>query len=152
MLKGILKQMNFNTHLQRFLIRVGSGVRARAKQIAPLKTGNLKKDIQVFGDKIQRLQISIGNTKLAPYAKFVHEGTKPHIIKAKKMKALANKKSSQVFGKKVNHPGTKANPYLHKAFSEYMSGAGFAKAKERLAKNISDDITKDIKVVFKGIK
>ncbi|MBR8466347.1 HK97 gp10 family phage protein [Campylobacter sp. faydin G-140] len=160
--------MNFNTHLQRFLFRVGSGVRAAAKRHAPLKTGNLKKDIQVFDDKIQRLQISVGNTKLAPYAKFVYFGTKPHIIKPKKTKALATplKKikgwsgkvsthdSTQyaIFGKAVKHPGTKANPYLHKAFSEYIRGGGFEKAKEQLAKNVTSVVASEIKMIFKELK
>lgn len=58
--------------------------------------------------------MTIGNTSTEPYAKFVHFGTKPYVIKVKKAKALANK-SGKVFGKKVNHPGIKANPYLKKA-------------------------------------
>ena len=110
--------MNFNSALKRFLFRIGSGARYRAKQVAPYKTGNLKKDIQVFDERIDSFSISVGNTKLAPYAKFVYFGTRPHVIKPKKMKALANKKSGQIFGKSVNHPGTKANPYIEKAFSE----------------------------------
>lgn len=40
--------MNFNSAL----FRIGSGVRYRAKQVAPYKTGNLKKDIQVFDERI----------------------------------------------------------------------------------------------------
>ena len=127
--------MNFNSAL----FRVGSGVRYRAKQVAPYKTGNLKKDIQVFDEKIDSFSISVGNTKLAPYAKFVYFGTRPHVIKPKKMKALANKKSGQIFGKSVNHPGTKANPY-------------FEKAKEQLASDVSEEVVKDIKIMFKDTK
>ena len=81
----------------------------------------------------------MGNTKLAPYAKFVYFGTRPHVIKPKKMKALANKKSGQIFGKSVNHPGTKANPY-------------FEKAKEQLASDVSEEVVKDIKIMFKDTK
>ena len=72
--------MNFNSALKRFLFRIGSGVRYRAKQVAPYKTGNLKKDIQVFDERIDSFSISVGNTKLASYAKFVYFGTKPHGI------------------------------------------------------------------------
>ena len=100
--------MNFKRHLKNFLFRIGSGIVLKAKYIAPIKTGNLKKDIQVFDDRIEGLEIEVGNTKLAPYAKFVHDGTAPHVIKPKKMKALANVKTGQMFGKKVNHPGTKS--------------------------------------------
>ena len=104
------------------------------------------------GEKIDSFSISVGNTKLAPYAKFVYFGTRPHVIKPKKMKALANKKSGQIFGKRVNHPGTKANPYLEKAFSEYVSSASFEKAKEQLAKDIGDETVKFITSSINNIK
>uniref|UniRef100_UPI00138DE305 HK97 gp10 family phage protein n=4 Tax=Campylobacter fetus TaxID=196 RepID=UPI00138DE305 len=98
-----------NKIFKNFMFRVGAEVVNKSKKIAPFKTGNLKKDIQVF--KADQISVTIGNSKLAPYAKFVHFGTKPHIIKAKKVKGLANKKAGLFFGKQVNHPGTKAQPY-----------------------------------------
>ena len=144
--------MNFNSAFKRFLFRIGSGVRYRAKQIAPYKTGKLKEDIQVFDNRADSLSIGVGNTMLVSYAKFVYFGTRPHIIKPKKMKALANKKSGQIFGKSVNHPGTKANPYLEKAFSEYVSSTSFVKAKEQLAKDIGDETVKFITSSINNIK
>lgn len=144
--------MNFNSAFKRFLFRIGSGVRYRAKQIAPYKTGKLKEDIQVFDNRADSLSIGVGNTMLVSYAKFVYFGTRPHVIKPKKMKALANKKSGQIFGKSVNHPGTKANPYIEKAFSEYISSASFVKAKEQLAKDIGDETVKFITSSINNIK
>lgn len=44
------------------------------------------------------------------YALWVHEGTRSHIIRAVNKKVLAGK--GQVFGKKVNHPGTQNVPWL----------------------------------------
>lgn len=144
--------MNFNSAFKRFLFRIGSGVRYRAKQVAPYKTGKLKEDIQVFDNRADSLSIGVGNTMLVSYAKFVYFGTRPHVIKPKKMKALANKKSGQIFGKSVNHPGTKANPYIEKAFSEYISSASFVKAKEQLAKDIGDETVKFITSSINNIK
>lgn len=152
--------MNFNSAFKRFLFRIGSGVRYRAHKIAPVgpgndegyNGGNLKKDIKVFDDRSNDLNIGVGNSALVPYAKFVYFGTRPHIIKPKKMKALANKKSGQIFGKSVNHPGTKANPYIEKAFSEYISSASFVKAKEQLAKDIGDETIKFITSSINNIK
>lgn len=152
--------MNFNSAFKRFLFRIGSGVRYRAHKIAPVgpgndegyNGGNLKKDIKVFDDRSNDLSIGVGNSALVPYAKFVYFGTKPHVIKPKKMKALANKKSGQIFGKSVNHPGTKANPYIEKAFSEYVSSASFVKAKEQLAKDIGDETVKFITSSINNIK
>ncbi|WP_304345576.1 HK97 gp10 family phage protein [Campylobacter showae] len=137
--------MNFKRHLKNFLFRIGSGIVLKAKYIAPIKTGNLKKDIQVFDDRIENLEIEIGNTKLAPYAKFVHDGTAPHVIKPKRMKALANVKTGQMFGKKVNHPGTKANPYLLNAAEDFFDSQDFAAAKRSLAQKIGEEVARDIR-------
>jgi hypothetical protein len=53
------------------------------------------------------------------YAKFVHDGTAPHVIEAKAARALhffANGK--EVFVKRVNHPGTKARPFATSTLQE----------------------------------
>lgn len=136
-----------NTIFKKFLFRVGSETANEAKKVAPYKTGNLKKDIGVIS--VNDKSVTIGNTTLASYAKFVHYGTKPHIIKAKKAKALANKKSGLVFGKKVNHPGTKANPYLKNAFENYIKSGGLARAKSALANEVRNRIVNDIKKAVK---
>lgn len=136
-----------NTIFKKFLFRVGSEIANEAKTIAPYKTGNLKKDIKVIS--YSHKKVVVGNTKLAPYAKFVYFGTKPHMIKVKKARALANKKSGVVFGKKVNHPGTKANPYLKNAFDNYVKSGGLARAKSALANEVKNRIVNDIKKAVK---
>ncbi|KAA3687887.1 HK97 gp10 family phage protein [Campylobacter fetus] len=136
-----------NKIFKNFMFRVGAEVVNESKAIAPFKTGNLKKDIQVF--KADQTSVTIGNSKLAPYAKFVHFGTKPHIIRVKKARVLANKKSGIIFGKKVNHPGTKANPYLKNALDSYIKGSGFTRAKSALANEVKNRIVNDIKKAVK---
>ncbi len=135
-----------NKIFKNFMFKVGAEVVNDSKAIAPFKTGNLKKDIQVF--KADQTSVTIGNSKLAPYAKFVHFGTKPHMIKVKKAKALANK-NGKVFGKKVNHPGTKANPYLKNALDSYIKGSAFTRAKTALANEVKNKIVNDIKKAVK---
>ncbi len=48
----------------------------------------------------------------AGYAIYVHEGTGPHVIQVRVKKVLANRKTGQIFGKTVHHPGTKANRFI----------------------------------------
>jgi hypothetical protein len=48
------------------------------------------------------------------YAKYVQFGTASHVIRAVKARILANAKTEQVFGPTVNHPGTKANPFMER--------------------------------------
>ena len=51
----------------------------------------------------------------SPYAIFVHEGTRPHTIVPVYKKVLANKRTGEIFGKLVHHPGTKPNPFMERA-------------------------------------
>ncbi len=48
----------------------------------------------------------------AKYSAYVDQGTKPHIIRVKNARVLANKRTGQFFGKIVHHPGTKATNYF----------------------------------------
>lgn len=59
------------------------------------------------------------NTK---YALAVHEGTKPHIIRARKRKALKFDVGGRtVYASSVRHPGTKAQPFLSDALRFALS-------------------------------
>ncbi len=73
--------------------------------------GNLRQNIKAR--MITRLSGIIES--LAPYSLWVHEGTAPHIIRAKNASVLANVRTGQLFGKTVHHPGTKPNPFFTRA-------------------------------------
>ena len=138
---------NLDKFLKDFLYRVGSGVAQVAKEkTAPIRTGNLKRDIRVF--ETNASEVKIGNTLKIKYAKYVHSGTRAYTIKPRNKKALANKKAGLFFGKKVKHPGIKANPYLLNAWNIYKNG-GLKRANKALAENIGQEIVKEIKIIFK---
>lgn len=54
--------------------------------------------------------IIIGPT--APYALYVQNGTPAHPIDSHGNYPLRNRATGQVFGRHVNHPGTKAQPFI----------------------------------------
>ena len=61
--------------------------------------------------------VTIDRTQ-APYGPFVHEGTRPHVIKPtwkKKSLRWPKPQGNFVFAKKVNHPGTDPDPFLYDA-------------------------------------
>lgn len=59
------------------------------------------------------------------YAAAVHDGSKPHIIRARKKKALAFEyKGSKVVVRSVRHPGTEGRPFLRMAAEEIASAEG----------------------------
>lgn len=52
----------------------------------------------------------------------VEFSTKPHIIESHGDYPLRNRKTGQVFGKRVMHPGTKAQPFLRPALDDMRGG------------------------------
>lgn len=136
---------NIDKYLKDFLFRVGSGVAQVAKEkTAPIRTGNLKRDIRVF--EVTASEVTVGNTLKAKYAKYVHGGTRAHVIKPKKKKVLYCGVRPI---KRVNHPGIKANPYLLNAWNIYKSG-GLKRAGDELAQSVGEEIVKEIKITLKG--
>lgn len=54
-----------------------------------------------------------------PAVRFVLDGTRPHIIRARRAKALRFDMGGRtVFAKQVHHPGTRANNFLGEALRE----------------------------------
>lgn len=71
-----------------------------------------------------RYEVGIDN-KRASYGVFVHNGTKPHIIKPTQRGVSKNRKflrwvagSEFVFAKKVKHPGYKGDPFFELAIKQ----------------------------------
>lgn len=83
------------------------------KDAAPRKTGKLKAAVkkQKFGGR----GLVFISKAIAPYAFYVLEGTRPHKIVPKYKKAL--KVPGVGVFKSVQHPGTKANPFVDKGVS-----------------------------------
>jgi hypothetical protein len=78
------------------------------------RTGLLE-DSFAYGKRLaaeSNLSGSVGPT--VRYAKFVEEGTSAHTITVRNKKVLANKKTGEIFGRTVHHPGTPANPFMER--------------------------------------
>lgn len=138
--------MNLDTELKNFAFRVGSEVANLAKtKTAPIKTGNLKKDIRVIN--VSSKSVTIGNTLKASYAKFVHFGTGVYGPKKAKIRPKKARALKTPYGFKKSIKGQKANPYLENAFNEYVK-SGLKRAANSLAKEIGKKVAGDIKVTL----
>lgn len=75
------------------------------------KTGALIQSLKVeFSPGAARI---FHDPQRAPHAAFLHDGTKPHIIRPKNRKALRWPSGGGfAFAKQVNHPGYKGDPYF----------------------------------------
>lgn len=133
----------------KLVVKTTLKVSNRAKILTPVDTGNLRASItQVIfkrsGEVVGRVGTNVN------YAIYVHEGTRPHIIRAKHANALVffwpkvgavtvvprqpktswsgyyAKGKRYMIGKGyVLHPGTKGRPFLRTALLEEASKAGF---------------------------
>lgn len=85
-----------------------------AKQQVGVDTGGLQNSIRRYWtrERGRKLTVAVGSNR--KIAELHHEGTRPHVIRARNAKALRYESDNGevVFAKSVNHPGTKPNRYL----------------------------------------
>lgn len=88
-----------------------------AKVRSPVRTGELKRSIKA--DPVTAtgpFTVEGSVTAETEYAAAVHEGTDPHVIRAKNVRALKfDVGGKTVFRRSVNHPGTRPRPFLRNA-------------------------------------
>jgi HK97 gp10 family phage protein len=124
-IKTKMKDTEFMNKLRQSFTQVMIEMLADAKRYAPVATGTLRRGINLEkkGDLHYELKDSVY------YGVMVEFGTKPHVIKPVRAKALHWEKPKGVhhFSKKVNHPGTNAQPFFRPALNNAMNNL-----KERL--------------------
>jgi HK97 gp10 family phage protein len=96
-------------------------VRARV----PMKSGELAKSLRIsttLRRGVVSAKVVVGNKKKRVfYAHMVEGGTKPHVIRARPGKFL--RVFGGVFAKRINHPGSRARPFMRPAFEAGVTGA-----------------------------
>lgn len=106
------------------------------KLLVPRKTGNLGRSITIGAVSATRSE----TIARADYAVYVEHGTRPHTIVPKRRKALrwaagnarlsgAPRAGGNVrFAKRVQHPGTRAQPFMLPGAEKAVTGAGLKTA------------------------
>ena len=111
------KSVEDEKKIQKLLKNTGMKIEASAKDNLTnnksVDTGHLRQGI---GNFRRGMTVTV-HTSNIKYAVMVEKGTKAHIIKPKDKKALYWKGATHPV-KKVNHPGSKAKPYLIPAFEK----------------------------------
>jgi phage gpG-like protein len=99
----------------------GRQVLNRAKILTPVDTGRLRASLKMTesGDTVTI------STNVA-YAEYVHDGTRPHVIRPNRRQALRFVVGGRVvYAKVVHHPGTRARPFLTRALMEVSRQRGW---------------------------
>lgn len=121
-LADALRQSSENSEVntQEVLVRSATYIKQDMESRAPVDTGKLRQSISI---QVDSKRVIIGPH--TDYAGYVEFGTKPHVIRAKNKKSLMFiAGGKKVFVKKVNHPGTKAQPYVRPAFEDWVDSLG----------------------------
>ncbi len=112
---------NANGPLGRDLDARARRVEAAARRLVGVKSGRLRNSIRregganQFGQYVHIVAGVPGRTHYLGYHLF---GTGPHIIRARRAKALRFEVGGRVvYAKSVRHPGTRANPFLQEALT-----------------------------------
>jgi hypothetical protein len=92
---------------------------------APVDTGFLRAQHSMTV-KTLRTRVKGEVVNRAKYAAAVHDGSKAHIIRARKKKALRFEVGGKVvFARSVRHPGSRGRPWLADAAERVSATAGF---------------------------
>lgn len=105
--------------------RVTRRVLNRSAILCPVDTGRLRASGRMDFKNEPQGPIGIV-TYPVKYAAFVHDGTRPHIIKARRGRALKFEMGGRtVIVKSVRHPGFRGKPFLRLAAEEIARSEGF---------------------------
>ena len=121
-LADALKEAAKNSEIttQEVLVHSANYLKTEMEARVPVDTGRLKQSIQV---RVSGKRITVGPD--TPYAEYVEFGTAPHVIKPKKSNVLAFQAGGRtVIVRSVNHPGTKAQPFVRPAFEAWVDTLG----------------------------
>lgn len=103
---------------------LGDRIVRNAKRRSPVRTGNLRSSITHRTTLEVGTRVRLSVSANASYSRYVHDGTAPHVIRARRAKALHfywPRVGSWVFFKSVNHPGNAANPFLQDAVDDELN-------------------------------
>jgi len=107
---------------------VGPLVVNRAKILCPVDTGRLRASIgpPVYSRTwTLRPQVTVGSD--VEYARYVNDGTRRHFIRPKNGRFLRFTVGGEVvYARVVDHPGTRARPFLDRAVREIAGARGYS--------------------------
>lgn len=99
--------------------KLAEAIKSNAERLAPSRTGRLRRSIRIV-EEAGGYAILMGGHE-APYAPFIEYGSKPHIIRARRARALRFEVHGEtVYVKYVRHPGTRAQRILNRAIEESL--------------------------------
>lgn len=127
-----LDESALQAQLQPILVREQQSIQRRivaeAKRRVPVRSGFLRNSIHEEPATGSGSRMVLGGvTADAPYAHFVHDGTRPHLIVPRRANVLRFEVGGRtVFAKRVHHPGTRPRPFITEAIEAVTGASGLS--------------------------
>lgn len=98
----------------------------RTRTTAPKKTGRMANSLKMTM-RARRTYVAGRVTASPRYTHYVERGTRPHVIRASKKKALrfVGKGGATVIVRQVRHPGTRPRPFMFRSLIEVALPRGY---------------------------
>jgi len=109
----------------------------RMRVLAPKRTGRMANSAKMTM-RARRTSI-VGTVTVSPkYTLPVHNGSRPHIIRARKKRALKfHGRHGVVIVKSVKHPGTRPRPFMWRALVEVAVPRGYKVTRTVTVRSVS---------------
>lgn len=114
------------SHAVPIMGRLGRRIVTNARGRVPVRTGELRDSI---GSSVSSngATVRLDVFATAPHARFLEEGTRPHVITPRNGRALRFQAGGRtVFATRVQHPGTAATNFLSGAVADELAADGLA--------------------------
>lgn len=100
---------------ERVVLHVVKDVGGDCRAFAPIDTGELRDSVREAWSGGLVGRVYVGDPEVNEYWPSVEYGSDPHEIVSHGKWPLRNKETGQVFGRRVNHPGTPEQPFMRPA-------------------------------------
>ena len=107
-----------------FMLRLGNRIQNNASRRCNVDTGRLRSSIYYELTRNVDFEADVRVGSRVNYARWVHEGTSPHIIRPhppRQFLRFPGRGGTMVFARQVRHPGYKGNPFLRDAMREEVA-------------------------------
>ena len=104
--------------VQRTMAKAVNAVKDTAQERVAFDTGTQRRSIMTKIENGGLTGVVFQDQNQAKYGPYIEYGTQPHVIQVISKKVLASRRQNIIFGTIVNHPGSKARPFMAPAFDE----------------------------------
>jgi hypothetical protein len=109
---------------QRTAVLAAADMRTHVRRAAPYETGETQESVDAVNFRFGRFEVGFTIQATTPQASYTNDGTRPHIIRPRRARALRFRVGGRVvYARVVHHPGTRATHWFDRVVATRGSEA-----------------------------